>query len=344
MTRLPTQNAFHRLLAVVVFLVSPMVVGARDASAEAGPSILVSPFVASSAVEPPAVVPRVESRLAAKFGGLAEGRGRAAFDVTRAEAVELEADEVRSRAKGEGVDYLLVGRWLPAVERDADAGIVLKLELRSGHSGATEQRYTLRFEPGHPTPEVLEAEVSRIALALIDDLGLSQQPASVASGPGGASPVENRKRTDFLRVERDQPIEIHSEDLELRAIGKSKLLIFRRDVTVVQGDMQMFAGYLEAFYPDGASQPDRLDAREAVRVREGDLEVRCHEATYLRNEERVICRGEALLVQGCDEVRGSEIKFYIEEERVEVKGAASVVLHLDEEETGDQRCAGGGAG
>ncbi|MDP6978171.1 MAG: LptA/OstA family protein [Myxococcota bacterium] len=342
--RSPTWSAVHALIAIAAFLGWSLTAGAIEPVAEDVPSILVAPFVAGAPVEPPAVAPRVESRLAARFVGLAEGRGRAAYDVTRAEAVELEADEVRSRAKEEGADYVLVGRWLPAAERDAEAGVLLNLELRSGHSGATEQRYTLRFEAGEPTPDALEAEVSRVALAMIDDLGLVEPLAPVASGPGDESPPAKRKRTDFLRVERDQPIEINSEDLELRAIGKTKHLIFRREVKVVQGDMQMFAGYLEAFYPEGASQPDRLDAREAVRLREGDLEVRCREATYLRDEERVICKGDALLVQGCDEVRGHEIEFHIEEERVEVKGAASVVLHLEEEEEGDDRCAGGGAG
>ncbi len=325
-----------------VALIAAAIASLTASAEEPGVAVLVSPFVEASLGAAPEVVPSIESRIAARISAVAKGRGIAEFDITRFEAKRLEADEVRARARDEGVDYVLVGRWRPSGKAQQTR---LGLELRSGHSGAAEHRYALRFDEDRPAPEKIEAEVSRVVLAMIDDLGLYDPPADVAAGPDAtpAQPPAKRKRTDFLRVQRDEPIEINSEDLELRAIGETKHLIFRRDVTVVQGDMEMVAGYLEAFYPEGASQPDRLDAREAVRVREGDMEVRCHQATYLRDAERVICRGDALLVQGCDEVRGKEIEFHIEEERVEVKGAASVVLRL-EEEPGGEGCLQGGAG
>jgi len=328
------------LRAALCVLFAPLVASAAAASA---PSIAVVPFVEVLPEAAPNVVPRIESRLAARIGALAEDRGRVNFDVTRFEATRLEADQVRERARQEGAEFVLLGRWRADPERGE---VRLSLELRSGHSGAAEHRYALDFPSAGPTPIEIESQVSRVAREMIDDLGWSAPSVPVSSGPGPEEPSKprvRRKRSDFFRVERDQPIEIHSEDLELRAIGETKHLIFRRDVKVVQGELELVAGHLEAFYPDGASQPDRLDAREAVRVREGDLEVRCREATYLRDAERVICRGDALLVQGCDEVRGREIEFYIAEERVEVKGAASVVLRL-EEEGALPECSGGGAG
>jgi lipopolysaccharide export system protein LptA len=154
--------------------------------------------------------------------------------------------------------------------------------------------------------------------------------------------VGRGKRTDFLTVKRDQPIEINSEELELLTEGDAKRLIFNHEVLVAQGEMLLSAGYLEAFYPDGASQPAKLIASRNVRLTDGNLEVRCFEVIYLRDDGLVICRGDALLIQGCDEVRGEEIVFYLDEERVEINGAASVVLRLDQDDPTD--CEPGGTG
>lgn len=323
------------------------IIGAASADVEP-PAVLVEPFP-QSGVAASSWSPRLEARLAAKFDVVAQGKARSIYDVTTTEAGRLEADDVRERAAGKHAQYVVVGQW--AALARGDDGLEAAVELRSGHSGAAEYRYRLHWDAREPSPQAIDAEVERVALAMVDDLGVLPAPAPVASespgepaqGDSAPEPAPARgKRTDFLSVKRDEPIEINSEDLELRAMGDTKHLIFNRDVNVVQGDMHMYAGRLEAFYPDGASQPDRLDAHEAVRVVERDLEVRCREATYLRNDELVICRGDALLVQGCDEVRGREIEFHIAEDRVEVKGAASVVLRLDSED--DPECMPGDAG
>ena len=56
-----------------------------------------------------------------------------------------------------------------------------------------------------------------------------------------------------MSVARDQPIQINAEQLELLAEGDTKHLVFSDSVEVIQGEMRLFAGHLEAFYPEGAS-------------------------------------------------------------------------------------------
>jgi len=314
---------------------------------EQAPLVLVQPFSAS-AHAPRDWGPDVEARFSAKFDVVARGKARALYDVTALAAESLEADEIRRYADAREAQWVMVGAWQALGA--GDTGRVAEVELSSGHSGAVAHRYRFRWDAAQPSPADIEAEIERVAVAVVDDLGVTVGAASgttedlaVAAPMMSAVTNDGRgKRSDFLSVERDEPIEINAEDLELHAMGDTKHLIFRRDVSVVQGEMRLYAGHLEAFYPRGASQPDRLDARDSVRVVEGDMEVRCREASYLRNDELVICRGDALLLQGCDEVRGSEMEFHIAEERVEVKGAASVVLWLDAEE--GQTCESGSAG
>lgn len=307
-------------------------------AAEASPTILMTPL--SGAREPlPDSVAGLEARIAAAIETIALGRAHGILETDSATRVGFEADDIRQRATSSGAAYVVVGEWLsPASSGNGDQSLAVALTLRSGHSGATEFRYRLSFGAAAPTTAVVGVEVERLARAMLRDLQLlpgGETPASVAPvAEIVASPPATRamSRTDFLKLSRDEPIEIVSDELEVLAVGSGRQFTFTNHVHVTHGEMQLFAGYLEALYPDGASQPERLDAYIDVRMIEGDLEVRCNEVTYLREEGLVICRGDALLLQGCDEVRGREIEFYLDEERVKVLGAASVVLRFEQED------------
>ncbi len=314
-------------------------------AAEEVPTILVTSFSESSGTT--AVNSDLESRLVQQFESVAKGAGHAVLDAGSSSTAGSVANDIRALAASAGASHVLVGAWLPA---PADGGgLEAAVELRSGHSGAPEHRYRLRWDTDERVAGALEAEIGRVVRAIVEDLQLFPRPQALASVAAVSSDVEQAsggtqkgKRLDFLTVDRDQPIEISSDELEVIAEGRAKHLIFDHNVRIVQGEMRVFAGHLEAFYPEGASQPERLEARGKVRVVEGDIDVRCLEATYMRTDGLVICRGDVLLVQGCDEVRGREIEFYLDEERVKVIGAASVVLRPDQQDASS--CERGSAG
>jgi lipopolysaccharide export system protein LptA len=81
---------------------------------------------------------------------------------------------------------------------------------------------------------------------------------------------------------------------------------------------------LEALYPPGGSQPDKLVARGGVRVSQRDKTMLCDTATYFQTEDRLLCTGNAELQQGSDRVRGKEIEIFVKTNRVKVKGGAIV--------------------
>jgi hypothetical protein len=71
---------------------------------------------------------------------------------------------------------------------------------------------------------------------------------------------------------------------------------------------------------------------------------RCAEATFFRDEERVVCTGQlAELEQACDRVRGPKIVFHLGSERLEVEGGADVSLRPDGPGCG-RSAVGGGPG
>jgi lipopolysaccharide export system protein LptA len=140
--------------------------------------------------------------------------------------------------------------------------------------------------------------------------------------PGEAPAKPARK--GLLAAEPGEPLSIKADELEAMEEGGARRLRFTRSVHVQQGDLGVDADNLEAFYPNGATQPDRLVASGRVRVRQRARQLSCDAATYYQREERLVCTGHAELREGEDRVRGEQIEIFFEQNRVRVKGGAVV--------------------
>jgi lipopolysaccharide assembly outer membrane protein LptD (OstA) len=84
---------------------------------------------------------------------------------------------------------------------------------------------------------------------------------------------------------------------------------------------------MEAFYPKGQSQPERMVATGHVVIKQTGKRALCKKATYFRTEQKLVCVGNAQLDEECDRVRGKEIVFHLDTEILEVIGAADVRIH-----------------
>lgn len=204
-----------------------------------------------------------------------------------------------------------------------DAGAVI-CDLRSGHSGASLSRYPIEAASGEGAPSA--ASIERVFAAIRRDLQAEKNALVLPAVSAAHASAEAEVDQVPPIFDRDLPIRIESDELDVITEGKTRRLVFIRNVFVKQGEIELYTSHLEAFYPEGSSQPERLEASGGVRVIEKDREVRCKNATYHRKKGIVLCKGDAVLVQGCDEVRGSEIEFDLVNERVRVVGAATVVL------------------
>ncbi len=122
----------------------------------------------------------------------------------------------------------------------------------------------------------------------------------------------------------DEPISIESDELEAEMAEGKKAFIFKRNVRVVQGDMVLMTDELEAFYPKGSNDPDRLVARGNVVMEQEENKLVCDEAVYDRNADQLICTGNAVMTSGADSLSGDKIEFGIESGAVKVFGAVQV--------------------
>jgi lipopolysaccharide export system protein LptA len=342
-----------RFASAVLVLIAFVVVGHAasavvDVSAQAR-GLAVAPFDALPSTDGDEL-PDVANLLATEIASRSHARVVAPDRLRHDERGirDPRARDVRRWALWNQVENVIVGRtsWRHA------KGLDVAVELRSGHSGAARAEY--RLEPA--SVEDLPSAVTRLATLILADIGEptgdglehvgaagpagSEGPDAVPESPQPApqqpEPVEPDDGSLELLpgVDRDDPIAINSEELEVLTQDGGRKLVFSRNVEVLQGDVTLNADRLEAIYPEGSSQPDRLVATGHVRVAQGDRRARCEDATYVRVGRVIVCRGRAEVTQGCDRVRGETIEFDLDRERVRVKGAASVVIQPDSADDG----------
>ncbi len=174
----------------------------------------------------------------------------------------------------------------------------------------------------------LSALVVGCALALLT-FGSTAAEDVGAAGPPPEIPLERTAQRLGLAVSRDAPITITSDELELtRDENGSERVVFRRNVTVVQGDMRLRCDWLQAEYSGGAGgTPQRIVARGAVRMMQDDSEIRCTEAVFTNGACQAVCTSEsgpAELRRGENVIKGKEIVFDLCTGFLKVRGSARV--------------------
>jgi lipopolysaccharide export system protein LptA len=152
----------------------------------------------------------------------------------------------------------------------------------------------------------------------------SAAPVSPKEAAGAPSGADSEPSVSMFPIQGDKPLSIKSDELEAIEVEGRRKLIFKRGVNVEQDDLKVQADHLEALYPPGVNQPDRLVASGHVRVTQRDKTMLCDAATYYQSEDRLVCTGNAELRQGSDRVQGREIEIFVKQNRVKVKGGATV--------------------
>jgi lipopolysaccharide export system protein LptA len=153
-----------------------------------------------------------------------------------------------------------------------------------------------------------------------------QDPAGAAGATASTAPAAAgaEQGVSMFPIKGDKPLSIRSDELEAIETEGRRRLLFTSNVHIEQGDLLVNSDRLEAFYPPGGSQPDKLVATGHVQVKQLQRKMLCDKATYFQTEDRLLCVGNAELQQGDDRVRGREIEIFTKESRVKVKGGATV--------------------
>jgi lipopolysaccharide export system protein LptA len=269
-------------------------------------------------------VPDVAGRLAQRLGTKGVDKVVGPAELGAPAVAEPTAADAAGWASEAAVGYLVVGRT-------TRMGSHLSVDLRL-LEGATGLPVGPRLVEEASRPEDLGRAVDVLASALLERIAeTSGEPASRPVAATGSAGVEQSPGTGKKRpFSEDTPISIKSDELEATEKGGRRKFVFTGNVRAEQADLIVDSDRLEAFYPQGGSQPDRLVATGHVVLVQAGKTARCEKAVYYRVEDKLVCTGNyAELDQECDTVRGETITFFLDTEVLKVNGAADVRLRPD---------------
>lgn len=326
-----------RSLAVLAVLL--LAVGAGAAPA---PSVAVAPF---EQVAPGGeVVPDVASRLAQWLAASGVHKVVGPEEVGGPAVAEPGASQVDAWARKAGVGAVVAGRTTRIGRRlSIDARV-----LAAGTGAALGPPIVVDVDRPQDLPKAIQSLTSQVT----DRLGGAETPAAssappAAPAPAGSEPAAGKAGSSGAGtpaaaqapapapprrnpLDSKQPISIQSDQLEATEQSQAKHLIFTGNVTASQGDLSLRSDRLEAFYPPGASSPDRLEATGHVVVTQPGRTARCEKAVYRRAQNQVVCTGKtAELTQDCDRVSGQTITFHLDTDILQVDGRADVRLNSE---------------
>jgi lipopolysaccharide export system protein LptA len=317
-------------LALLAWLVlAPAARAVEPAGESAAPRIAIGVAAFESAGPADAAQPDIATLLADRIGTHGVHRVVGPAQLGAKSVAEPTPQQIQSWAANAGVSTIAVGRATRIGGRES-----IDVRLRAGDSGGLLGTYVAEVA----SPDQLGPALDKLAGQIVDATA-QWLTGDVAAAPGrpaaGARGRALRSRDDpfgMAGFKSDEPLSIRSDELEASVVGGVRRLVFQKGVRVVQADMRLESDRLEAFYPEKASQPERLLATGAVRVMQGTREARCDQATYHRSSDLLICEGHAELRDGDDRVAGEVIEFDLGAEKVVVRGGAEILFHPEPEE------------
>lgn len=305
-----------------------LALGASRGAAQEAPEGLrigVAAFerVGATGIRVPDIASSLAQRLSTK--GVERVVGPQSLGVTA--AADPPAEDIVARAKQAQVDLVVVGRTTRLGET-----LSVDTQLRSAASGGPVGTPLVVEVNG---PNDLGRAIDELAALVLEKSagGLGASAASVASTVGqptiGIAPAQQDDEGSGEKApfDSDAPISIKSDVLEAFDRGGERQFVFSGNVRAIQDDLYLNSDRMEAFYPRGQSQPERMVATGHVVIEQTGKRALCKEATYFRTQQKLVCVGDAQLDEECDRVRGKEIVFHLDTEVLEVIGAADVRIH-----------------
>lgn len=280
-------------------------------------TIGVAPFerVAPEGIYVPDVSTLLADRLGATQGIAAIGP--AAFGG----APDPEPDAERLRAWGEqtGSEVIVTGRASRFGRKTS-----IDVRVREAATGALVGTFV--EEAPRTDAEALLETAARLAARVVAGLreGASEPSAPAVSARPEPPPIPEASESEggggLLGGDSDDPLQINASEIDAITQGGRRTIIFTGNVRASQGDLKLRSDRLQAFYPPGESEPERLVATGRVRVAQLERELLCDEATFFNADQRLLCVGEAELRERDDRVRGDEITIFLAEDRIQVRG------------------------
>ncbi len=318
------------LLAALGWLGACFAASAVEEAGEAPLSLGVAPFEVNAA--PGASVPDVATLLAATLEGRDDTRVVGPGELGAPADADASRSVVQGWASSAGqLDAVVVGRTTRIGNQ-----LSVDVRLREGGTGAVAETFVQEVTAQGD----LDGAVAALAARVVDGTSALRAPTPAPPpppAPQAAAPAEQPSDDPegddspfgVGKWDSDEPLEIQADDLDISEKEGRRHLVFSGNVRAAQGDLKLSAARLEAIYPEGGGDPERLEADGNVRLRQEEQRARCERAVYDRIRDVLSCRGSARFCDGDSTLAGDVIDIDLERETVQVRGRASVVIQTE---------------
>lgn len=180
------------------------------------------------------------------------------------------------------------------------------------------------------SPEIEQVAPSDSKTEPVTPENTTKGEVRAADGPvRGANDDSGNGPFSLGDFDRHAPVVIRAEELEATEQDGGREIVFRRNVHVRQGTLEVNSDELSALYPAGVNQPSRLEARGSVTVREGTRNASCERVVYDRPARTLDCVGAGWLHDGDDRMAGDSIRFDLAHRSVSVGGATGTEVWFE---------------
>ncbi|MEW6439473.1 MAG: LptA/OstA family protein [bacterium] len=123
---------------------------------------------------------------------------------------------------------------------------------------------------------------------------------------------------------RKEPVDIGSKQMSVDM--ESHTIVFRGDVRVRQGELQLQAQEVTAVFGSDIHDIVEIVARGDVSVQKAGRLAYGEEAVYDRRKATIALTGKPYLKEGDNSISGEKILVWLDEERMEIQGDVKAVL------------------
>lgn len=111
----------------------------------------------------------------------------------------------------------------------------------------------------------------------------------------------------------------------LIADNKNNVVIFEGTVVAKSKDLAIYSDRMDVSYANSMGEITKILAQGNVKTVKDNQVIFSKEATYSKQEEKIVFTGEPRVVDGENVVMGTEIIYYLKENRSIVKGSRVVI-------------------
>ena len=116
----------------------------------------------------------------------------------------------------------------------------------------------------------------------------------------------------------------------LTADNRNSTAVFEGSVIAKTDDITIYSDKMIVFYNDAENNVKMINATGNVKVHSKERVIFSKEASYIKNEEKIIFTGSPKAIEGDNVITGTQIIYFLKDDRAVVEGSRVILQNKQE--------------